>query len=102
MHSKPTSSEELPANKKNSYFEKTKQEFGFKVAYIVFSTQFSMSKSLKEPLSEPQILSTQDKPIHTGLRSKIDFSICILLVEITPDYLFKKKRMDWKLSKPVY
>ena len=45
---------------------------GFKVAYIVFKNASSIQKALKMSFEKERILSTTEKPILTGLKSKCD------------------------------
>jgi hypothetical protein len=43
---------------------------GFKVGYIVFKGAGSVKKAMKLPYDEPLIISTPDKVVSTGVRSK--------------------------------
>lgn len=71
LHSKPTSNINEELKIKPSYFKpKINDINSFKVAYVVFNNTNSMLKSLQQTINEPQILSTNEKPLHTGLRSK--------------------------------
>lgn len=44
---------------------------GFKVAYIVFKKEASLQKALEFDCSEIRFLSTEEKPIETGINSEV-------------------------------
>ena len=44
---------------------------GFKVAYIVFKNESSLQKALQLDSTEMRYFSTEDKPIETGINSKV-------------------------------
>ena len=58
---------------KSCYFKSdTSEKNSFKAAYVVFSNLNSLNKSLTQRIDEIKLLSTKDRPIHTGLRSWIN------------------------------
>jgi hypothetical protein len=68
LHTKPVSNDETKP--KSSYFvTKTNQLNDFKIAYVVFNSPGCLNKSINQPIDEVKILSTKEKPIHTGIRS---------------------------------
>ncbi|XP_074648315.1 ribosomal RNA-processing protein 7 homolog A-like [Tubulanus polymorphus] len=51
----------------SEYFPNSKRADGFKCAYVVFAKASSMSKALNMPYGNGRVLSTEEKPIVTGI-----------------------------------
>lgn len=72
IYSKPTSNpfEKLNQNESKSYFDETeKEEYGYKVAYVVFTTEQSLDKCVKKPLDKERVLNVE---LNTGMKKWID------------------------------
>ncbi|CAF0778824.1 unnamed protein product [Brachionus calyciflorus] len=78
IHSKPTSNPFIKQNEihKKSYFEHDDEnnddEHGFKIAYVVFSQEQSVDKSLKKPIDNERILTNTDTIISTGMKKWVE------------------------------
>ena len=67
---------------------------GFKVAYVVFKTSSSVDRALELDSSETRLLSTEENPIRTGLKSKYIKGWSTQKIPWSQSFLFATKRRD--------
>ena len=85
IHSKPTSTpfdKLMQSKEKKNYFEEDEnsEENGFKVAYVVFTSEQSSEKSIKKPLDKERFLLNDLETLNTGMKSKIKFFFWLVFI----------------------
>ena len=72
----------MQSKEKKNYFEEDEnsEENGFKVAYVVFTSEQSSEKSIKKPLDKERFLLNDLETLNTGMKSKIKFFFWLVFI----------------------